>query len=54
MLQVVATLPNNLFNYLGSFSKSQAGLRIAGNIVEGNSNILALKRRSEQEVTSGV
>ena len=54
VLLVVATLPNSLLNYLGSCAKYQKDLRIASKIVEGNSKIIALKRSSEQEVTSVV
>ena len=52
VLLEVATLPHSLVNYIGSYSKSQKGLRIAGQIVEDNSEVLAVNRSSEQEVTS--
>ena len=52
MLPAIATLPNSLVNYLGSYSQSQKVLRIADKIVEGNSEVIALKRSSAQEVSS--
>ena len=44
---VIATLPNSLFDYLGSYSKPQKSLRIAGMIVEGNSILFAVMRSIE-------
>ena len=54
MLLAIAIQPNSLVNHLRSCSSAQKGLRIAGQIVAGNSKVLAVKRSSEQEVTSVV
>ena len=54
ILLVIATLPNSLVDYLGVYTKSQQGPRIAAKIVESNSEVLAVKRSTEQEVTSVV
>ena len=47
VLLATAILPNSLVNYLRSNSKSQKSLRIADEIVDGNSKVLAVKRSTE-------
>ena len=54
VLLIIATLPNSLINYVSGYPKFQKGLRNAGNIIEGDCTVLAVKRSSEQEVTSVV
>ena len=54
ILLAIATTPNSLVNYLRSYSEFQKSLRIAAQIVEGNSNVLAVQRSREHEVTSVV
>ena len=54
VLPAIATLPNSLVNYLGSCSKCQKVLRIADTMGEGNSEVLTIKRSSEEEVPSGI
>ena len=54
VLLLIATLPKSWVHNLQRNSRSQEGLTIASKIVEGNSNVIAGKRSTEQDVATVV